>query len=100
MSVSLTSSSTIPEIYDALLDAVDYDVTNDLTKAQCVVTAARMLQTQAAEISSDGNTVKLDLNMIRQMGLDAKRWITEHYPDSLPDAATSVVQLGFQDFRG
>lgn len=68
--------ATIPELIDALEDALDYEESGSLSKAKTVVTIVNKLIVRRPQASSrDGSSISYDANQLRQLRDEARAYV-------------------------
>ncbi len=96
---TLSSSSTLDEIYASYADNASYDEDGNLSKCKAFITACRLLLIKIPALVRSGNRheVQMDVSQIADELERARRWQVASSPTS---GQANVIGISFADFRG
>lgn len=99
---TLTSSSSIAEIYASYDANASYEEDQSPTKARAFVTACRFLMRRASRSAKGGRggaEQEFDLEQLRREVEDARLWLSQNSNlDTSGTAGPSVLDADFTDF--
>jgi len=92
--MTLTSTSTRPEIKAAYLDNLDYDISGSITKCKACIQALRyLIHITADEVEQSGERIKTTYEKYAAALAKAEKWLAANDPDAQTTTAAGRVKF-------